>query len=283
MQRVEAAGLLAAFELHEPEPLAPEDTLTVHSEAHLENVRRSCESAPRAIDGDTSVSAGSWDAALRAAGGIVQACERVREREWSRAFCAVRPPGHHAERERAMGFCLFNNVALAAARLRSAGIERVAIVDWDVHHGNGTQHLFETDPSVFYASLHQWPLYPGTGALEERGRGDGEGATLNCPLPAGAGDADWLRAFETRVLPALDDFRPGFVLVSAGFDAHRLDPLAGTSLTIEAYREMTRALLRVADEHAGGRFVSVLEGGYHLEALADCVETHVGELAGTGA
>ena len=277
-ERLEASGLAAEMSLLEPAPIDPAVTLVVHSPEHLERVRAACERAPCALDGDTSVSAGSWDAALRAAGGIVEACERVRRGEWSRAFCAVRPPGHHAERDRAMGFCLFNNVAIAARSLLEEGVERVAILDWDVHHGNGTQHVFESEPRVFYASLHQWPLYPGTGAADERGLGEGEGTTLNCPQPAGAEDAEWLRAFEGSILPAFEAFGPQFVLVSAGFDAHRLDPLAGTSLTESAFREMTRGLLALAASQCGGRLVSVLEGGYHLDALASCVEAHVAEL-----
>jgi acetoin utilization deacetylase AcuC-like enzyme len=177
-----------------------------------------------------------------------------------------------------MGFCLFNNVAVAAAALRARGLARVAILDWDVHHGNGTQHVFERDPSVFYASLHQWPLYPGTGAASERGLGAGAGATRNCPLPAGSGDADWLAALEGEILPELTAFAPEFVLVSACFDAHRLDPLAGTALTERAYAEMSARVLELAARSAEGRVVSVLEGGYHLEALASCVEVHVGAL-----
>ncbi len=280
MSRLESSGQLAELDKLEPEPLDPETTLLAHSRDHLERVRAACARAPMALDGDTAVSEGSWDASLRAAGGLVAACERVKQGTWKRAFCAVRPPGHHAERERAMGFCLFNSVAIAAAQLCASGLERVAILDWDVHHGNGTQHIFERDPHVLYASLHQWPLYPGTGAAEERGLGEGDGATLNCPQPAGAQDADWLRAFEGVVLPALESFRPEFILISAGFDAHRLDPLAGTSLTEAAYASMTSQLLRFAQETCEGRLVSVLEGGYHLDALAACVETHVGELLG---
>jgi acetoin utilization deacetylase AcuC-like enzyme len=209
---------------------------------------------------------------------VLEACERVLAGEWRNAFCAVRPPGHHAEAERAMGFCLFNNVAVAAAALRAGGLARVAIIDWDVHHGNGTQHVFERDPAVFYASLHQWPLYPGTGASGERGLGPGEGATLNLPLAAGAGEVEWLGAFERELLPALEAFAPEFVLVSAGFDAHRLDPLAATNLEEHAYAEMSARLLELAARSASGRLVSVLEGGYHLNALARCVETHLGAL-----
>ena len=178
-----------------------------------------------------------------------------------------------------MGFCLINHVAVAARFLRDAGhLERVAILDWDVHHGNGTQHLFERDPTVFYASLHQYPHYPGTGAADERGLGPGEGATLNCPMDAGSGDAEWLEALEQRVLPALEAFRPQFLLVSAGFDAHAADPLSGTRLSEEGYRRMTVAVADLAQRTAAGRLVSLLEGGYHLDALARSVEAHVAEL-----
>jgi acetoin utilization deacetylase AcuC-like enzyme len=198
---------------------------------------------------------------------------------WANAFVACRPPGHHAEFERAMGFCLFNNVAVAAAHLRRArGVERVAIVDWDVHHGNGTQHAFESDPTVFYASLHQWPWYPGTGAADERGVGAGEGATLNCPMSAWTGDREWLRAVETQVLPALERFDPGFVLVSAGFDAHEQDPLSHTRVTTDGFRRMTDLVNALAASRCGGRVVSLLEGGYDLDSLADSVEAHVGGL-----
>jgi acetoin utilization deacetylase AcuC-like enzyme len=198
---------------------------------------------------------------------------------WSSAFVAARPPGHHAERDSAMGFCVFNNVAVAAAHLVEVlGAERVAIVDWDVHHGNGTQHLFERDPRVFYASLHQWPLYPGTGARSERGIGEGEGRTLNLPQPPHAGDAQWLGAFERELLPALEDFDPSIVLVSAGFDAHRDDPLAQTELTTSAFATMTERLLELARSRCKGRLVSLLEGGYDLGALSDSVEAHVAAL-----
>jgi acetoin utilization deacetylase AcuC-like enzyme len=198
---------------------------------------------------------------------------------WANAFVACRPPGHHAEAREAMGFCLFNNVAVAAAHLRiRRGVERVAILDWDVHHGNGTQHIFEADPSVFYASLHQWPWYPGTGAADECGIGAGDGATLNCPMRAGTGDREWLHALETQVFPALEAFDPGFVLVSAGFDAHERDPLSHTRVTTDGFRRMTELAKALAASRCGGRLVSVLEGGYDLGALAESVEAHVAEL-----
>jgi acetoin utilization deacetylase AcuC-like enzyme len=277
--RLEGAGLLAELDELAPRAASEAELGAVHSPEHLARVRAACARAPEALDGDTAVSDGSWDAALHAAGGVLEACERVLSGRWSNAFCAVRPPGHHAERTEAMGFCLFNNVAVAAAALRARGLARVAILDWDVHHGNGTQHLFERDPSVFYASLHQWPLYPGTGAAAERGLGPGEGTTCNCPLPAGSGDAEWVSALERAILPELEAFRPEFVLVSAGFDAHRLDPLSGTCLTERAYAEMSARALELAARTASGRLVSVLEGGYHLEALASSVETHLAALA----
>ena len=183
----------------------------------------------------------------------------------------------------AMGFCLFNNVAIAASALREEGLPRVLIVDWDVHHGNGTQHLFEDDPSVFYFSVHQFPLYPGTGAASERGRGDGLGTTLNRPLPPGSGDEAFLRALREDLVPAAADFRPDLVLVSAGFDAHAADPLAGLNVSTEAFGEATRIVAGLAEELAGGRLVSVLEGGYDLGALSASAAAHVAALLGDAA
>jgi acetoin utilization deacetylase AcuC-like enzyme len=217
-----------------------------------------------------------------AAGGVVNAADAVARGEAGRAFCAVRPPGHHAERSNAMGFCFFNNVAIAAEYLRHQhGIERIAILDWDVHHGNGTQHYFEADPNVFFCSIHQHPdtLYPGTGYAEERGTGAGMGATLNVPMAPGSGDEEYRRAFETTILPALDRFRPEFLLISAGFDAHRADPLGHIKLSTEMFGWMTLHAMELARRHCGGRIVSVLEGGYDLTALADSVQAHLEVLA----
>jgi len=251
----------------------------IHTRDHVRGVESACASGARMLDADTGVGRSSAEIARLAAGSLVALCREVAGRRLRAGFAAVRPPGHHAERDRAMGFCLFNNVAIAAAYLREVeGIERVLVVDWDVHHGNGTEHAFEEDPSVFYFSEHQFPLYPGTGGALERGRGEGEGATLNCPLPPGAGDAEFLGALEEALVPAAERFRPRFVLVSAGFDAHAADPLAPLEVSTAAFAEATRIVRGVAERQAGGRIVSVLEGGYHLEALEESVAAHVAAL-----
>jgi acetoin utilization deacetylase AcuC-like enzyme len=280
MTRLSESGLLGELDRLEPGPASAACVARIHDAGYVEAALGACAAGIRVLDGgDTVVSEASGMAALVAAGGAVEAVDRVLDGVWRSAFVACRPPGHHAERAAAMGFCLFNNVAVAAAHLRQVrGVKRVAILDWDVHHGNGTQHAFEKDPSVFYASLHQWPWYPGTGAAEERGTGPGEGATLNCPMPAGAGDREWLGALETKVMPALERFDPDFVLISAGFDAHERDPLSDTRVTTDGFGRMTQTVASFAASRCGGRVVSLLEGGYDLDALADSVEAHVAEL-----
>ena len=227
------------------------------------------------LDADTLLSPGSAEAALRAAGAACAAVDAVLTTTLRHAFCAVRPPGHHATPSSAMGFCLFNNVAVAAAHAIAAhGLERVAIVDFDVHHGNGTQDIFWNDPRVLYASTHQSPLYPGTGASGERGAGN----IVNAPLRAGAGSIEFRDACIRTVLPALDDFAPQLVIVSAGFDAHRLDPLAALELETDDYAWITRRLVDLAARHAHGRVVSSLEGGYDLDALRESAAAHVAAL-----
>ena len=225
--------------------------------------------------GDTMMDPSTWEVVLRGVGGTLQAVDKVLDGEVQNAFVACRPPGHHAETERAMGFCLFNNIGIGArhAQLKH-GLTRVAIVDFDVHHGNGTQQIFYSDPSVLYASTHQMPLFPGTGATDETGVGN----IFNSPLAAGDGGAELREAFEDRILPALDVFRPELIIVSAGFDAHERDPLGSLLMTADDFAWVTRELMKSAETHCEGRLVAVLEGGYDLQGLADSVSAHVGEL-----
>jgi acetoin utilization deacetylase AcuC-like enzyme len=256
-------------------PAASLDAIALcHPMDYIEGIR---DATPKEglvrIDADTTMSPGSFEAALRAAGGAVRAVDEVMSETVANAFVATRPPGHHAETAVPMGFCLFNNVAIAARHAQSQhGAERVAIVDFDVHHGNGTQDIFWSDPSVMYCSTHQMPLYPGTGAVSERGE---HNSIVNAPLRPGDGGDQFRAAFETAILPRLRDFRPDLVIISAGFDAHMRDPLANLNLTEPDFAWATQKLMEIADQSAQGRVVSVLEGGYDLEGLARSVAAHV--------
>ena len=249
--------------------------LRAHAPGLLDLVLETRPASRLMLDPDTVLSPDSDEAALRAAGAATAAVDAVLVGLDTRVFCAVRPPGHHATRDAAMGFCLFNNIAIAALHALDAhGLQRVAIVDFDVHHGNGTQAIFEQDRRVLFASSHQWPLYPGSGARNETGAGN----IVNAPLPADADGILFRAAWTETLLPAIDAFRPQLLLVSAGFDAHRRDPLAQLRLEAEDYAWITRELVRLANRHCGGRIVSSLEGGYDLEALRESVVAHVGEL-----
>ena len=248
--------------------------LALHEERYVQRFERAVQRGDSLLDSaDNPLSDGTWEAAWAAVETALAAADHAAE--GNRAFAAVRPPGHHAERSVAMGFCFFNNVAVAAEHLRRRGAERVAIFDFDVHHGNGTQHLFETRADVFYASTHQYPFYPGTGAASETGIGDGEGATLNVPLPAHTDDAGYAEAIQGRVIPALRGFAPDILLVSAGFDAWQHDPLGGMQVTEEGFRDWGRWLRDLADEVCGGRLLAVLEGGYDLANLPRLVEANL--------
>lgn len=267
------------------EPVAADEKWlrAVHSPEHIEHVRNVCRRGGGLLDeGDTPVGPTSFHVALLATGALLGCCDAVVHGRVKRSFAAVRPPGHHAEPDRPMGFCLFSNIAIAARYLQQAhGVGKIAIVDFDVHHGNGTQAVFETDPGVLFISLHQDPrtCYPGTGYASETGKGAGRGFTLNIPFDPGTGDDGYQRAFTEQVIPKLDAFAPEVLLISAGFDAHQDDPLAQIELSEEAFEQMTRMLVQVADARCSGRVVSALEGGYNLPALGRGVVRHLTGLA----
>jgi len=265
-------------------PDYPDDgeILRVHDPAYLRRLEMACRRGDLTLDAeDTYLDKNSYSIALLSAGGAIAGADAVASGMADRAFCAIRPPGHHATRTEGMGFCLLNNVAVAARHLQERhGISRVMIVDWDVHHGNGTQQIFLEDPTIFYFSIHENPsfLYPGTGRRWETGSGAGEGTILNAPMPPGAGDDEYRLAFEQMLAPAVERFRPELFLVSAGFDAHRDDPLADMQVTEEGFRFMTRFLVTMANAWCAGRIVSVLEGGYERRSLTRCAEVHLREL-----
>ncbi len=251
----------------------------LHSPDYIQRFKEACEQGKSILDTpDCGICKDSYMTALLAVGGVMMAVDSVLKGELDNAFCAVRPPGHHAERDRAAGFCFFNNIALGAQyAIEHYGLERVAIFDWDVHHGNGTQHLFEADPRVFYCSVHEDPqyCYPGTGYAHEEGKGPGKGYTLNLPFPPRSGEEEYLEAINEKAMPRLWQFAPQLVMISAGFDAHSKDPLAHINLRRSTYWEMTRLMLDLASESGQGRLITVLEGGYNLEVLEECAEDHV--------
>jgi acetoin utilization deacetylase AcuC-like enzyme len=267
--------------LLEPRAATEDELALCHTREYIGVARHEIEAGrPYLCTGDTDITRSSWDAALHAAGGVLSAVDSVFSGKARNAFCIVRPPGHHATSDRGMGFCIFNNVAVAARYAqRRHGVERVLIVDWDVHHGNGTQDIFYRDPSVFFFSTHQWPLYPGTGRANETGDGPGAGTTMNFPFPAGSSRAEILGTAESSLVPAMQEFRPEFILISAGFDSRAGDLLGRFTLTDGDFAALTAAVREMADRHAGGRIVSVLEGGYNLSGLASAAAAHVETLA----
>lgn len=266
---------IAGVQVLSPGKATWEQIQRVHDSAYVDQVR-ALEGQVTQLDTDTCLSEDSVQAACLAAGAGIDAVEAVMNGDCQRAFALVRPPGHHAERDHAMGYCVFNNIAIATEHaLASSSLERVLIVDWDVHHGNGTAHIFDQRADVLVFNTHQWPLYPGTGLAAETGSAAGSGLTINVPLPAGSGDADYEIAFRERLLPAAAKFQPQLVMISAGFDAHALDPLGSMQVTDEGFAKLARMVCDIADEHAQGRVVAMLEGGYDLDGLTGGVRATI--------
>lgn len=278
---LDESGTIAAMQAIEPRDAGEEDLLLVHDAQLVERIRQTADRDLDWLDLDTYAVRSSYAAALRSAGGVLAATDAVVQGDLDSAFCLVRPPGHHATPDHAMGFCLFNNVAIAAAHaVEQKGIARVAIIDIDVHHGNGTQDAFYADPRVLYFSTHQHPFYPGTGAWQETGEGEGSGSTVNVPLPRGCGDEEYMRAYEAVGVPAVRRFRPQLLFVSAGFDAHHADPLAQEMLSVSGYFEIATQIKQMADELCDGKVVYALEGGYDHTAISwaahACIDTLLG-------
>jgi acetoin utilization deacetylase AcuC-like enzyme len=278
---LENDGILDRLVTVRPPAATEEQLAAVHDGQHLHSIRAFAEEQGGGfIDPDTYAIPASYGIALHAAGAAIHGVDLVLDHQVTRAFALARPPGHHAMRARAMGFCLFNSIAAAAARARARGLERILVIDWDVHHGNGTQEIFFSDPGVLYLSTHQWPLYPGSGVVHETGEGKGRGATVNVPLPAATGDDGYRCVFEQVVVPVARRFAPELILISAGYDAHADDPLAGMNVSTAGFAAMARVVTGLADELCDGKLVASLEGGYNLGALADSVLETLAAFAG---
>jgi acetoin utilization deacetylase AcuC-like enzyme/formylglycine-generating enzyme required for sulfatase activity len=277
VERLKQKGLYSQLLTLTPSPAAVEWIQMVHSPEYIQRAENSCRNGTRYLDSmDTPISPKSYDAALMAVGGVFSAVDAVMQKKVTNAFCAVRPPGHHAVEDAAMGFCMFNNVAIGARYIQKKyNLSKILIVDWDVHHGNATQAMFYDDPAVLYFSVHQYPFYPGTGSEAEKGAGKGLNYNINVPLPAGSTDADYLKVFQEKLVPAAFAFSPDFVLISAGFDAHENDLLGGMKVTAQGFAQLTAIVKTIAQKCCQGRLVAALEGGYDLEGLAASVEAHI--------
>ena len=279
-KNIESSKYYNNLTLIQPRKATVEDIAKVHGTGYIRSVEDSCRNGVRNLDADTVISADSYQAALLSAGAGLEAVDKILEGTVDNAFCAVRPPGHHAEQNKAMGFCLFNNVGVIARYAQDIkNIQKIFIFDWDVHHGNGTQHSFYKDSSIYYSSIHQYPFYPGTGGVDETGTGDGLGSNLNFPMRAYSCDADYINAIDHKLIPVIQKFNPDLIIISAGFDAHENDPLAQINLSTECYGKMTQKLMEIANDVCNGRILSMLEGGYDYSALADSVQLHVETLS----
>lgn len=265
-------------------PCEPDWIAKIHSSQYIKHARDACRSGLPYLDSpDVGICKDSYDIALLAAGTPLAMADEIMNKNIDNGFAMSRPPGHHAEFNIALGFCIFNNVAILARYLQTRyGFDKILILDWDVHHGNGTQHSFEEDPSVLYISTHQYPFYPGTGSYTETGKGKGAGSVLNCPMPAGSTDQDYAREFKDKIIPKIQTFKPEFIVISAGFDAHRDDPLADICLSTEFFGWMTERMMEMADQFCHGKIISLLEGGYNLNMLPLCIEQHLLKLSRQG-
>ena len=275
---LDSSGLIESLEIQKPVDATEDQILRTHTEPYFNTVKNTKGVEVYNFDPDTSANAFTYDAAMRGSGGFLSSIDKVLNDELDYSFAFPRPPGHHAEADRAMGFCFFNHVAVAASHLLSKGIERVLIIDWDIHHGNGTQHIFFDNPDVLFFSIHQFPFYPGTGSLDEFGRGEGEGFNVNVPVPPMLADRDYNKLFELILTPVIEQYKPQYILVSAGFDAYFVDPLGNMQITESGFAQLTRYVMNAADKHCGGKLSLVLEGGYNVMGLASITKLVIEEL-----